>query len=296
MERHEIEVFLTLAEELHFGRTGQRLNISQGRVSQTVQRLERRFGLRLFERTSRRVSLTPAGARFRDDLLPAQQQVERAISRVMAAGRGVAGVLEVGYSSPMAADVMMAAARAFEAEHPDCQVRIREIQLADPLGPLRSGAVDLQLTEFPVEETDITTGPVVLSQQRGLVVPADHHFATRDSLSVEDYADAVMIPLVGDAIPPRWLDHHYPRTTPAGRPIPQARPARFWQEVPARVAAGEGVSLVSMGAEAYVSRPGLVFVPFHDAPPMEYGLMWRSISETALVRAFAAAVYATARS
>ncbi|WP_369805080.1 LysR family transcriptional regulator [Pseudonocardia sp. MH-G8] len=64
-QRHEIEVFLTLAEELHFGRTGERLGISQGRVSQTVQRLERRFGLLLFQRTSRRVAITPAGARFR---------------------------------------------------------------------------------------------------------------------------------------------------------------------------------------------------------------------------------------
>ncbi|MFD4256229.1 LysR family transcriptional regulator [Streptomyces sp. NPDC058534] len=63
--RHEIEVFLTLAEELHFGRAGERLGISQGRVSQTVQRLERRFGLLLFQRASRRVALTPAGARFR---------------------------------------------------------------------------------------------------------------------------------------------------------------------------------------------------------------------------------------
>lgn len=291
MERHEIEVFLTLAEELHFGRTGERLGVSQGRVSQTVQRLERRFGLLLFERTSRRVSLTPAGSRFRDELLPAQRQVERAVARVMAAGRGATDVLEVGYSSPMAGDTMTAAARAFEADHPGCEVRIREIQLADPLGPLRAGAVDLQLTELPVHEPDITTGAVVLSQQRGLLVPADHPFASRDSLSVEDYADAVMIPLVGDAIPPRWLDHHYPRTTPTGRPIPQARPARFWQEVPARVAAGEGVSLVSMGAEAYVSRPGVAFVPFHDAPPMEYGLMWMTTGETALVRAFAEAVH-----
>lgn len=58
-------MFLTLAEELHFGRTGERLGISQGRVSQTMQRLERRFCLLLFQRTSRPVALTPADARFR---------------------------------------------------------------------------------------------------------------------------------------------------------------------------------------------------------------------------------------
>nr|WP_276617604.1 LysR substrate-binding domain-containing protein [Streptomyces coryli] len=214
----------------------------------------------------------------------------------MAAGHGVTGVLDVGYSSPMAADVVLAASRVFEAGHQDCQVRIREIQLHDPLGPLREGVVDLQVTEFPVDEPDITLGPVALSQQRGLLVPTGHPFAKCDSLSVEDYADAVMIPLIGDAIPPAWLDHHYPRSTPSGRPIPRARPATFWAEVLARVAAGEGVSLVSMGAEPYVSRPGLTFVPFRDAAPMEYGLMWLTAAESALVRAFADAVCDTAQS
>ncbi|MFD4256230.1 LysR substrate-binding domain-containing protein [Streptomyces sp. NPDC058534] len=102
---------------------------------------------------------------------------------------------------------MLVASQVFEAGHPDCQVRMREIQLADPLGPLREGVVDLQVTEFPVDEPDITIGPVALSQRRGMIVPSGHPFAKRDSLSVEDYADAVMIPLVGDAIPQAWLDH-----------------------------------------------------------------------------------------
>ncbi|MFC9640896.1 LysR family transcriptional regulator [Streptomyces mirabilis] len=62
MERHEIEAFLTLADELHFRRTSERLGLAQGRVSQTIKKLERRIGVPLFERTSRRVTLTPAGS------------------------------------------------------------------------------------------------------------------------------------------------------------------------------------------------------------------------------------------
>lgn len=53
LERHELDVFLTPAEELHFGRTAERLRVSTARVSQTVQRLERRIGVPLFNRTSR---------------------------------------------------------------------------------------------------------------------------------------------------------------------------------------------------------------------------------------------------
>ncbi|MET8301151.1 LysR family transcriptional regulator [Micromonospora sp. NPDC005211] len=64
LERYEIETFLTLAEELHFGRTGERLRVSTGRVSHVVRKLERRIGAPLFERTSRVVRLTPIGVRL----------------------------------------------------------------------------------------------------------------------------------------------------------------------------------------------------------------------------------------
>lgn len=66
--RHELEAFLTLAEELHFGRTAARLHVSTARISQTIRSLELRVGARLFARTSRRVSLSPVGQQLLDDL------------------------------------------------------------------------------------------------------------------------------------------------------------------------------------------------------------------------------------
>ncbi|UFS93599.1 LysR family transcriptional regulator [Nocardia huaxiensis] len=76
---HEIEAFLTLAEELHFRRTSERLGLAQGRVSQTIRKLERRIGVPLFERSSRQVALTPTGRQLHADLAPAYQAVQRAI-------------------------------------------------------------------------------------------------------------------------------------------------------------------------------------------------------------------------
>ena len=63
IELRELRIFLVLADELHFGRTADRLGISQPGVSEAVRALETRLGIKLFERTSRRVSLTPAGER-----------------------------------------------------------------------------------------------------------------------------------------------------------------------------------------------------------------------------------------
>ena len=71
VELRELRVFLTLAEELHFGRTAERLEITPSYASQTIRTLEARIGGRLFDRTSRRVKLTPLGARLAAQARPA---------------------------------------------------------------------------------------------------------------------------------------------------------------------------------------------------------------------------------
>jgi hypothetical protein len=118
MERHEVETFLALAEELHFGRTAQRLRLSTARVSQTIRRLERRVGAPLFERTSRTVALTPIGRQFRDDLEPARALMNAALGRAIAAAREVSRVLRVGFLGPTAGDFLLAAVSAFGEHHP----------------------------------------------------------------------------------------------------------------------------------------------------------------------------------
>jgi len=75
VELRDIEVFLTLAEELHFGRTAERLHVTPARVSQAIKKQERAIGAALFERTSRVVRLTPAGERLRDDLEPGYRRL-----------------------------------------------------------------------------------------------------------------------------------------------------------------------------------------------------------------------------
>ncbi|MFI6868479.1 LysR family transcriptional regulator [Nocardia sp. NPDC050406] len=285
MERHEIETFLTLAEELHFRRTAERLGLAQGRVSQTIKKLERRIGVPLFERTSRRVSLTPTGRQLRDDLAPAYQAMREAVSRAVAVGKGVTGTLRVGFSSQWVHDLVLEAADKFESRYPDCAVRAQEVQIRDPHGPLRAGVLDLQVTEFPVDEPDLVAGPALFTEPRALIVPAKHPLAARDSLSVEDQSTLPMVIVAGD-IPGYWMHHIFPTRTPGGRPITHGDSVVYWQEVLSLVAKGRGATPASLRAARYHSRPGIAFVPFRDAEPIEYGLIWRCDGYTGRVRAF----------
>ncbi|MFE6779774.1 LysR family transcriptional regulator [Streptomyces sp. NPDC057702] len=285
LERLEIESFVILAEELHFGRTAERLHVSRARVSQTIRGLERRIGAPLFERTSRSVRLTPLGRRLHAEVEPGYRRIEDALERARAEARGVDGDLPVGYLGTAAGEFVMDVVRALAGRHPGTEVRIHETQIKDMFGPLRTGEVDVLVTQLPVVEPDLVCGPVVLRVPRMLAVAANHPLAGRATVRVEDLArDRVFA--CGGTVPEYWQEHLAPSLTPGGQPVRRGRSAATLQETLAMVGAGQGISPVGADvARAYTPR-GVLYVPFSDAEPLEYALVWRAAGDSARVRAF----------
>ncbi|MEU8621983.1 LysR substrate-binding domain-containing protein [Streptomyces sp. NPDC048623] len=293
LERHELEAFLTLGEELHFGRTAERLGVSTGRVSQTIKKLERRVGTPLFARTSRSVALTPIGRRLLDELRPAHARILAALESATAAGRGLLGTLRVGFASPWAGELLTAAADAFLARHPGCEITLREVPLAGATRPVEDGGLDVQYTAFPVGVPGLTAGPVLIREDRVLLVPAAHPLAARASVGLDDLAGLTLV-TAGPAASRAWNEAHYPTRTPSGAPVAHGPAAATWEEVLSLVGAGRGVSPGAARGARYHPRPGVAYVPFHDAPPLEYGLVWATATETALIRTFAETAARTA--
>jgi DNA-binding transcriptional LysR family regulator len=285
LERHELEAFLAVAEELHFGHAAERLRISTTRVSQTIRKLERRVGVALFNRTSRRVELSPAGHTLYEDLRPAWQQITAAVDRATQTGRGFAGVLRVCFTGAAGGQLLIRAAAAFRDRHPECDVQIREAQMGQLMPWLRDGDVDIALATFPVDEPGIVTGPVLVSEPRLLAVPAEHPFARRDALSLEDLAKVTMLQLP-TTLPESLRADRTPATTPAGRPIRSGPSAATFHEVLTLVGAGQGVFPVGASVRRYYNRPDVTYVDLRDAAPLQWGLLWRSDAATARVRAF----------
>ncbi|MGB2570964.1 LysR family transcriptional regulator [Micromonospora citrea] len=293
LERHELEAFLAVAEELHFGHAAERLRVSTARVSQTIRKLERRVGVALFNRTSRRVELSPAGRALYGDLRPAWDQIVAAVNRAIDAGRGFAGTLRVCFTGAAGGQLLLQATEVFRRRHPDCEVHIREAQLGELMPWLRGGDVDLALATFPVDEPGIVTGPVLVSEARFLAVPVGHPFARRHAVSVEDLARVTVLQLP-DTLPQSLRADRTPDTTPAGLPIPTGRSAATFHEILTLIGAGLGVFPVGANARRYYARPDVAYVRLHDAPPLHWGLLWRADGATARVRAFAEATHALA--
>jgi DNA-binding transcriptional LysR family regulator len=277
-ETREVESFLVLAEELHFGRTAERLRVSTAQVSQTIRKLERRIGAPLFTRTSRRVELTPLGRQLLADLGPAWSAVGAALDRAAEAGRGVTGTLRVAFGDAAGGQLLAGVAELFRRRAPGCAVEFREVRPAEILPWLREGEVDVVLAGLPLDGPGLVTGPVLVREARFLAVAAGHPFARRDAVPVTDLARVTVLRC---ALPDPWLDDHAPGAT--------SRPRAGLQELLTLAGAGEGVLPVGAHIRRYYPRPDVAYVPLDGAPRLEWALFWRDGSATARVRAFAEA-------
>jgi DNA-binding transcriptional LysR family regulator len=140
VELREIRVFLTLADELHFGRTADRLGLTQSRVSQTIRALETKLGDQLVQRTSRRSSLTTAGERLRTQVEPAYKELLSPDSSAhpVPARHSTEGVrLGVTYAAAVTPELLRVI-EAFEGRYPQCRVEIVEFTV--PRAPRAAAA------------------------------------------------------------------------------------------------------------------------------------------------------------
>lgn len=284
----EIECFLVLAEELHFGRTGDRLFISQSRVSQLISALERRIGTSLVSRTSRRVQLTDSGAHFLAAVSPAHRALVDVIEDARVRARNAPTPIVVGFQGAIYDSIAKAIA-GFERQHPQIPVHIRELPLGDPFSDVLAGRVDAAVVLLPVDDPELVTGVVFSTQPQVLAISIDHSFAREDGLEAEQLTEISLVPITGPA-PEAWLQVHSPRSTPGGLPIQTRGGAATVQEGLSRVASGRSGLILCAATAEYSRRVDVAFVPVQGLPDSSLGLVWRADRESARIRHFAAQV------
>jgi DNA-binding transcriptional LysR family regulator len=271
----EIEAFLTVAEEHHFGRAAQRLVLSPSRISQLIRRLEGRVGAPLFQRTTRRVQLTPLGAALHADLSKAYAELGSALRRAQATAHAVEGTLRVGYLTHADDEAFVKLAARFGERHPACTITTVDITGSRYFDLLRSGEVDVALGRFgPHLPDDLVAGPVMSSEPWVLGVARDHPLAGQTAVSVEELG---RYPIFGVPDDLTGVLHNplYPTTTPQGIPLSYQGIARTLAEVLSLVAAGENVFPTSASFPNYYGHPDVRFVPMYGWPPVTRILVWR---------------------
>lgn len=173
----QLRGFVTVAEELHFGRAAERLNMTQPPLSRQIQKLERAIGVRLFDRDNRRVALTPAGAVF---LAEAQRLLALAdgapdLARRISAGS--AGTVRIAFTAASTYEVLPALLNQIDAALPAIDLDLYEMVTSEQIAALLGGEIDLGLARPPFDSSEF--GSRLLRREEMLVaIPTGHRLAT----------------------------------------------------------------------------------------------------------------------
>jgi DNA-binding transcriptional LysR family regulator len=263
MDLHQLRCFVAVAEELHFGKAANRLQMLPSALGRYVRLLEEEIGTRLLARTTRSVTLTEEGAIFLDEARALLRQAESLTTRFQSRGRTRATTLRVGAIDSAAAGLVPPVLHDYRERRPDVAVQLVENKTIRLLPRLLSGSLDLAFVR-PPEAPDKALEFLFLFYETAMVaVPQHHPLAARDCLAIEDLADQPMI------IPERRSrPHSHDLTmqlfTDAGL---QARIAFFAEEkytIVNLVAAEVGVAIVPR----WTSRmpvAGVRYIPLSDA-------------------------------
>src|SRR5579872_5914094 len=177
-ELRHFRSFIVLAETLHFGRAAERLSIAQPALSQQIQQLEREIGVRLFERTQRRVALTEAGAVFLEGARATVVEASETVRLAQLAGRGEVGHLGVGAVTSALYGIFPEVVRVFRERHRSVHLTLHELSGNEQTRALRAGRIQVSFLRPPVDETDIQVRTIA-REPWVVAMPTAHPFSNR---------------------------------------------------------------------------------------------------------------------
>src|SRR5215204_3580716 len=178
-ELRHLRYFVAVAEELNYTRAAEILHLSPQALSATIQQLESALGLRLLERTTRRVELTDAGAAFLPGVRRTLRQAELAVQSAERAARGETGTVRIGFLSSTAHYVMPPVVRALDERYPDIDLRTEDMAVGPLVDAVRDGHLDAGVTRPLLIEDAALSSESILSEPVAAVLPAGHRLARR---------------------------------------------------------------------------------------------------------------------
>ncbi|MGI5167203.1 LysR family transcriptional regulator [Spirillospora sp. CA-253888] len=282
-----LDCFVVVAEELHFGRAAERLGMAQPPLSQRIQRLERELGVRLFDRSSRRVELTAPGRLLLDEARDILSRVERLSSLAERARQGETGTLRAGLPPDLGGNVVAALIAAFRERRPDLRLDLREIGTADQAHALADGTLDVGVLRHPCDARDLAFGPM-LTQRVGVLLPAGEDPPAH--LHLSDLAGHDLVTAPREEAPGGY-DDLLATCRRHGYDPPAVHEARHPQFALGLVLAGTAVALVPR-----TEAPGVLWRPLLGDPlTRRVSCAWRQDAGGDAVEAFTATATAVLR-
>ncbi len=268
MNLRRLDYFLAVAEERHFRRAAERLNVAQPALSVQIAKLERELGTALLARNRRGVELTDAGRALQARARELVPSLRDAFAEATAVGQGRAGRVTVGFVGSSAYELLPRVLRQAEHALPAVQIALRQMTSPEQFEALGAGRIDLGVARLPgpsraLASTRIVAEPFVAALPTGHALAKGAAIAARslDDLPLVTFPlmaavlrDAVLAELAEAGAGPRIVDEVSDMPTILGL-----------------VAAGRGVALVPASV-AKLSLKGVVFRPLRS--PKRRAELW----------------------
>ncbi|WP_018528089.1 MULTISPECIES: LysR family transcriptional regulator [unclassified Streptomyces] len=261
LELRHLRCFLAVADESNVTRAAARLGITQPAVSRTLAALEAALDVRLVDRSTHHLELTPEGRAFREKAAVAVAAFEDAVATTRTPRRP----LRLGHAWSAAGAYTTPLLRRWRQEHPDVPLEL--LRIDDRTAGLTRGAVDVALLRGPVDAPDLVTR-LLHREARVAALPSDGPLAGRPELVLADLCDQVIA-----------LNTVSGTTTLDLWPV-AARPTRTLtvantDDWLAAIAADRAVGVTSTATVALHPHPGVVYVPLVDTPDLPVVLAHR---------------------
>ncbi|MFE7122225.1 LysR family transcriptional regulator, partial [Streptomyces sp. NPDC057654] len=269
LETRELEYFIAVAEELHFGRAAVRLAIAQPALSKAIRRVEARLGVQLLVRSSRHVALTPAG----EALLEHGRHAVNAVSAAVLSARRAGQVEEAHLRlviKPGGDAGLLSGILAEYARRPDARrVDILFSGGTDRVDQLRDGRADVALLYVPFDDVEGLAYETLYVEGRVAILPAGHRLASRGELRMADLDGETM---------PRWKGVADGGSGPEVVDVAQMTPL---------ITVGRMIAVLPRSLVEPVPA-GLVCVPVADAGDSRIAIAWPELDRRPLVASFVA--------
>lgn len=280
-EVRQLQYFVAVAEELNFTRAAERLHVVQQSLSTAIAQLEAVLGIRLFERTTRSVSLTGAGVAWLPYAREALASMNRAADAAEDLAAGRTGRLRVGLAATGALSFLPPLLRRFRQSYPLAEVDTKHFDFQDPCGGLRDQETDVAIVRPPFLDDGLAV-VVLVDERRYAVMASDHPLARRNDV---EFADLIDEPWMDIETDPLWCDF-WKVTERRTRPPVIGAMCRTLDDLLEAARAGRAMGLVPESIAQTQSWPHLSFVAVRDIPPSSVAVAWHTDDTSPLVGNF----------
>ena len=284
IESRHVRYFIAVAEELHFRRAAERLNLAQPSLSRAVQQLEDAVGVRLLARTNRRVELTAAGQVFLDGCRRSLGSLETAAHMARRADAGEVGHLTFGYTDFAISGVLPEILEKFRRQFPDASIDLLHLFTNQQIEALDHGTIDFGFMTGPVLATGLSH--MTVQEDRFVVIlPETHPLARLDVVPLSALRDEHFV-----AGMTRWWSHylkHVESLCESAGFRPRVVQEAFNSEgIFGLVAAKMGIAIHPECARSYI-RKGLAIRNLQsNGARVPTEVAWVTSGETPLMRKF----------